>query len=97
MCFLDGQSLILLRKTAGFFVTSVCAQFTGNGSSPPVPNFYQSYASDGVHNKPMVITETSAMYNPSNTAGQTDYTIKSNWWQQVFNVQGDNSQARLFR
>ena len=34
------------------------------------------------------------MYNPSNPNGQTDFDIKSNWWQQVFNVQGDNSEVR---
>ena len=33
------------------------------------------------------------MYNPSNPTGETDFDIKSNWWQQVFNVQGDNSEV----
>lgn len=42
----------------------------------------------------MIITETSAMYNPSNPSGQTDYSIKMNWWQQVFNIQGDTDIVR---
>lgn len=66
-------------------------QFTGSGNT----DFYGRFCNDKVHNKPMVITETSAMYNPSNANGQTDYQIKSNWWQQVFNVQGANSIVRL--
>lgn len=69
-------------------------QFTGAGTTPPGVNFYESYCEDGTHNKPMVITETSAMYNPSNPGGQSDFSIKSNWWQQVFNVQGDTAQVR---
>ena len=66
-------------------------QFTGSGLN----NFYGRFCNDSTHNKPMVITETSAMYNPSNTAGSTDLAIKQNWWQQVFNVQGDSSGVRF--
>lgn len=40
-----------------------------------------------------VIPETSAMYNPSNPTGSSDFDIKQNWWQQVFNVQGDSAQV----
>lgn len=65
-------------------------QFTGQG----LTNFYGRFCNDSTHNKPMVITETSAMYNPSNSAGSTDFAIKQNWWQQVFNVQGDSTNVR---
>jgi hypothetical protein len=42
-----------------------------------------------------VITETSAMYNPSNSAGSSNFDIKQNWWQQVFNVQGASAQVGM--
>jgi hypothetical protein len=65
--------------------------FTGTGLN----DFYGRFSSDTVHMKPMVITETSAMYNPSNTAtpGNTNFDIKQVWWQQVFNVQGASAQG----
>lgn len=49
-----------------------------------VPNFYTEYA-DG-HNKPMVISETAAAYNPvgSPNTARTERDIKQAWWQQVF-------------
>lgn len=54
---------------------------TGYGS--PLSNVYQRYCIDGVHNKPMVVTETSALYLPNNKVGNTDLEIKSAWWEQV--------------
>ena len=48
-----------------------------------VPNFYERYCNDTVHKKPMVIAETSSMYLPKVKKGDSDYVIKSNWWQQV--------------
>ena len=65
-------------------------QFTGDGLN----NFYSRFCNDSTHNKPMVITETSAMYNPSNSQGSTNLAIKQNWWQQVFNVQGNGAEVR---
>ena len=72
-------------------IVAACLQFTGNQGA--YPNFYASYCGDGTHKKPLIITETSAMYNPSDSTGSSDYAIKSNWWQQVFNVQGNSSQG----
>ena len=54
---------------------------TGYGNQ--LSNLYGRYSADGVHNKPMVITETSALYIPSNPIGNTDLQIKQAWWSQV--------------
>ena len=82
--------LVRVAKIVSLTDSLLLLQFTGSGLS----NFYGRFCNDSTHNKPMVITETSAMYNPSNTAGSTDLAIKQNWWQQVFNVQGDTSGVR---
>lgn len=46
-------------------------------------SLYSRFSADGVHNKPMIITETSALYIPSNSVGNSNYEIKSSWWEQV--------------
>ena len=56
-------------------------QVTGNIGN--VPNFYARYCNDTVHKKPMVIAETTSMYLPNVKKGDSDYAIKSTWWQQV--------------
>ena len=56
-------------------------QVTGAGTA--INNLYGRFCQDGVHNKPMVITETSAFWLPSITEGVSDLQIKSTWWQQV--------------
>lgn len=48
----------------------------------PVPNFYALFA-DG-HNKPFVLSETGALYNSSRADGASNFDIKSEWWQQLF-------------
>jgi len=47
-----------------------------------IPNFYDLFARR--HNKPMAISETSALYNASRSDGASNLDIKSAWWQQLF-------------
>ena len=63
----------------------LCLQFTGNDGV--TVNFYTSFCSDGVHNKPFIITETSSEYLPSGSGGTSDLEIKQVWWEQVYNIQ----------
>ena len=56
-------------------------QVTGDGTA--INNLYGRFCQDGVHDKPMVITETSAFWLPSITVGVSDLQIKSAWWEQV--------------
>ena len=84
-----AQSIIVPGYMISFLIP---LQFTGVGNA----DFYGRFCSDSTHQKPMVITETSAMYNPSNPSGQSDFQIKSIWWQQVFNVQGDTTNVSAY-
>ena len=83
----DSAEIMPQMKACQIFL-----QFTGAGLS----NFYGRFCNDSVHDKPMIITETSAEYVPSNANGESDFQIKSNWWQQVFNVQGPTSNVSTF-
>lgn len=85
---IEGFEILLNNVKANSECCSL--QFTGSGLN----NFYSRFCNDTTHNKPMVITETSAMYNPSNPQGSTNFAIKQNWWQQVFNVQGNSALVR---
>ena len=53
------------------------------GESTQINDLYGRFSADGVHDKPMVITETSAMWLPSITVGVSDLQIKQTWWTQV--------------
>ncbi|KAK9786491.1 hypothetical protein WJX73_000886 [Symbiochloris irregularis] len=94
--------------SAPFTVNSLPAaqQFTTMVDPPPVcrckrindynvanSSLYSRFSADGVHNKPMIITETSALYIPSNPDGNTNYQIKSAWWQQAYNTGKDTEEA----
>ena len=57
-------------------------QVTGDGTA--INNLYGRFCQDGSHNKPMVITETSAFWLPSITIGVSDLQLKSTWWQQAW-------------
>jgi hypothetical protein len=56
-----------------------------NGDERPVPNFYQRYAEG--KNKPMAVSETSALFNLADTdhgtKGASNEAIKSAWMDQV--------------
>jgi len=68
---------------AGTFVANLTGTYNGLlGDERAVPNFYAIYAVR--HNKPFVLTETSALYNPDQTDGASDYDIKMDWANQVF-------------
>lgn len=63
-----------------------------NGDQRAVPDFYTMFCNDGLHNKPMAITETSAFYN-TETGGESELAIKQAWWNQTYNISGDTDQA----
>ncbi len=68
---------------AGKFVADLTGTYNGLlGDETAVPDFYATYAVG--HNKPFVLTETSALYNPDRTDGASDYDIKMDWANQVF-------------
>jgi len=64
------------------FVDIITGAYSGlNGDERAVPDFYEAYAVG--HNKPMAITETSALYNTT-SSGDAEFDIKQGWWRQVF-------------
>jgi|GEM_PF-1590489 len=69
---------------------SFARALTGNDGE--LPDFYARFCADGLHNKPLIIPETSAFYN-TQQPGANEFAIKQAWWQQVFNISGDSSNA----
>ncbi|HEX9135113.1 MAG TPA: hypothetical protein VF844_22735 [Ktedonobacteraceae bacterium] len=68
---------------AGTFVANLTGKYNGLlGDERALPNFYATYAVR--HNKPFVLTETSALYNPDQPEGASNYDIKMDWANQVF-------------
>jgi hypothetical protein len=64
------------------FADMITGTYAGtNGDERAVPDFYNVYAVG--HNKPMAITETSALYNTT-SSGDSELEIKQRWWRQVF-------------
>lgn len=57
------------------------------GLNAPATDFYKGYCTSAAHNKPMAITETSALYN-TQQGGASEYDIKTAWWKQVYNISG---------
>ncbi len=57
-----------------------------NGINNPIPNFHDIFAKG--HNKPMMIAETSALYDPNNVngGGASESDIKKEWIKQVYNL-----------
>jgi hypothetical protein len=66
------------------FVDQLSGHYNGaNGDDSATPNFYTTYAVG--HHKPMMISETSALYNEARAGtGDTEVAIKSDWIAQVF-------------
>ncbi|MEU7145086.1 glycosyl hydrolase [Nocardia sp. NPDC046473] len=66
----------------GKFAGKITGEYRDPDTSVREPNFYQRYAERT--GKPMAISETSALFNPSrNGEGATNLEIKSAWWQQI--------------
>lgn len=64
------------------FIDIITGAYDGlNGDESAVPDFYDVFARG--HNKPMAITETSALYNTA-SAGDGELAIEERWWRQVF-------------
>ncbi|KAJ3074170.1 hypothetical protein HDU98_011922 [Podochytrium sp. JEL0797] len=55
-----------------------------------VHNFYQMFSADGVHNKPLMIPETSAPFIPDyanhDANSVSEQVIKTGWFEQILNV-----------
>lgn len=67
---------------AGKFADELLGRFQGPGADERVvPNFYATYGTG--HHKPVAISETAALYNPTG-GGAGALAVKSGWWQQVF-------------
>lgn len=62
-----------------------------NGINSSIPNFHDVYALG--HNKPMMIAETSALYDPNNVKGgnASEADIKTAWVKEVYNLSDDNN------
>jgi hypothetical protein len=62
-----------------------------NGIDNPIPNFHDIFAKG--HNKPMMIAETSALYDPNNVkgGGASEADIKIEWIKQVYNLSDPGS------
>ena len=63
-----------------------------NATGPGAPAnysrwFYPRYCSDGVHNKPLVVAETSAFYN-TQQPGANELAMKQAWFRQLYNISG---------
>jgi len=65
-----------------------------------VRNFYDMFCRDGIHNKPLMVSETAALYNDDyhgETGGglsgvnEPELDIKRVWWEQLYNAFGDKS------
>jgi hypothetical protein len=56
-------------------------------------DFYAVFAEG--HDKPMVISETSAAYNPGNPTGSSNIDIKRAWWNQLFSEENHQRFPRI--
>ncbi len=72
-------------------VNSFASTLRGTANEPPVPDFYARYCRDGVHNKPLAIPETAALFNTQQPAGPGEFLIKQAWWRQAFNASDDDT------
>jgi hypothetical protein len=61
-----------------------------DGDQRALPSFYQEFAVG--HRKPMLIAETAALYNPSDSTGASESSIKIAWINQVL----DPANARRY-
>ncbi|HEX7225884.1 MAG TPA: glycosyl hydrolase [Candidatus Limnocylindria bacterium] len=77
----------------GRFAAQLTGQPTGaHDDEVAVPDFYAIYAEG--HDKPMAITETAALYDPSG-AGPTEAEVKTAWFTQVFSEATRTSFPRI--
>lgn len=62
-----------------------------NGIDNAIPNFHEIFAVG--YDKPMMIAESSALYDPLNKqgGGASEFDIKSTWIQQVYNLTDDTN------
>ncbi len=61
---------------------------TGPGSPTNYSRwFYPRFCSDGTHNKPLMIAETSAFYN-TEQPGANELDMKQAWFRQLYNISG---------
>ncbi|MCI1649483.1 glycoside hydrolase family 26 protein [Bifidobacterium tibiigranuli] len=64
------------------FADMLTGEYSGTaGDDIQVPDFYHVYGD--LHNKPIAIPETAAIYTPSR-GGTDELDIKQAWWRQVF-------------
>ena len=64
------------------FADMLTGDYSGTaGDDIQVPDFYHVYGD--LHNKPIAIPETAAIYTPSR-GGTDELDIKQAWWRQVF-------------
>lgn len=64
------------------FVNKITGNYNGPVDDTALPNFYDAFAVG--HNKPMAISETSALFNTGRSDGAGNFDIKSAWWSQLF-------------
>ena len=77
----------------GRFAAQLTGQPTGaHDDEVAVPDFYAIYAEG--HDKPMAITETAALYDPSGS-GPDEADVKSAWFTQVFSEATRTSFPRI--
>lgn len=61
---------------------------TGPGASANYSRwFYPRFCSDGIHNKPLMLAETAALYN-TEMPGGNELAVKQAWFRQIYNVSG---------
>jgi hypothetical protein len=100
-----GQNEIAPVTNFADVLLGVTLTSLGNGTTAPIPNFYAEYSV--AYNKPMIIAETSGLYNlcdkNKNTAGcnatspqTTDYQVKKSWFDQTYKLKGPNSIPATF-
>ena len=70
------------RPDSNRFAQDLVGAYEGAQDERAVPNFYAEYALG--HHKPMVLSETAALYNPDR-AGTAETAVKSAWMDQVLN------------
>jgi hypothetical protein len=65
----------------------------GQANGDPLRDFYGRFSVE--RNKPMMIPETGASFNPSETGPATNSEIKAAWYRQIFSQQTRNELSKL--
>jgi hypothetical protein len=67
------------------FIDQLTGNYNGlNGDNSSLPDFYELFYQ--IHNKPIAIPETAALYNTARPDTE-ELTIKQAWWRQVLNAE----------